>query len=606
MKDTNFYHYLKRASESFLQNIPLALYFRKIHPLKHRSNKIVSTAKKFSIILIIGFIAFLTQQCANPVMPQGGPKDNTPPEIIGETPVNGSVLFNKKSIEIQFNEYVKLVDAAKNILISPPMRKSPEYKIRHKSVVVDFKDTLRSETTYKLSFGNSIVDITEGNAAKEAEYVFSTGTVIDSMQIKGTIINAFDLKPAEAVTIMLYPADSIFRAFDSLPYKETPYYLSRSDKSGAFAFSHLRNTSYFIFALKDINSNYLFDNLSEEIAFVDSLIFPWYKAPFQDSIKPDSAVPSAEKAIVHQSLKLFKEHDSTQRVVKRENPTDGQLHFIFQNPVKEPQIQILGDSIENYRMIQDWNKTRDTLNLWVQHLRADTISFSWVIRAEKRDTVQMSYIKTGKSVKKKDDKSLPDFHCGKDAQLNHFSPFRMFFNRPVLRWEKDSLMLIENTDTVFVKFQKTDSIGKIFTIKYPLKAGASYELKSDSANFTDFMGNKTLARKIAFKTKPADAYGELILTVNAHDIQHPVIIQLLDDKEKIFRSYTATGKKVIRSGPLLPQKFTIKAIFDRNGNGQWDSGKYLFQLQPEKVLFFKKTLEIRANWDLEEEWTILP
>jgi hypothetical protein len=203
-------------------------------------------------------------------------------------------------------------------------------------------------------------------------------------------------------------------------------------------------------------------------------------------------------------------------------------------------------------------------------------------------------------------KALLDFNCGTDAQLNHFNPFRMFFNRPVTAWNTDSLKLFENSDTIYVKFRQADSLGKVFNIQHSLKPGATYELQADSASFTDFMGESNFARKIAFKTKAADAYGTLILNLKTSEISHPFIIQLLDEKEKVFKQFSFTGDYTFKSSPMLPTKFTVKAIFDTNNNGQWDTGKYLQNIQPEKVIFYNKTLEIRANWDLEEEWSIKP
>jgi hypothetical protein len=43
---------------------------------------------------------------------------------------------------------------------------------------------------------------------------------------------------------------------------------------------------------------------------------------------------------------------------------------------------------------------------------------------------------------------------------------------------------------------------------------------------------------------------------------------------------------------------------DNDGNGAWTPGDYWQHRQPEKVLLFEKTLELRENWDMEEKWTI--
>jgi hypothetical protein len=53
---------------------------------------------------------------------------------------------------------------------------------------------------------------------------------------------------------------------------------------------------------------------------------------------------------------------------------------------------------------------------------------------------------------------------------------------------------------------------------------------------------------------------------------------------------------------MTPGKYKIKAIHDRNNNRRWDTGNYKKNLQPETVLYLPKTVEIRANWDVEESW----
>jgi hypothetical protein len=48
----------------------------------------------------------------------------------------------------------------------------------------------------------------------------------------------------------------------------------------------------------------------------------------------------------------------------------------------------------------------------------------------------------------------------------------------------------------------------------------------------------------------------------------------------------------------------VRLIFDSNENGQWDTGNYLKKNQPEKVLYYPRELEVRANWELDETFTV--
>ncbi|UCE93170.1 MAG: hypothetical protein JSV73_10205, partial [Flavobacteriaceae bacterium] len=57
---------------------------------------------------------------------------------------------------------------------------------------------------------------------------------------------------------------------------------------------------------------------------------------------------------------------------------------------------------------------------------------------------------------------------------------------------------------------------------------------------------------------------------------------------------------------LQPSRFMIRIIYDDNGNGKWDTGNYLLNLQPEEVYYVKTILEAKANWELEENIMLQP
>jgi len=48
----------------------------------------------------------------------------------------------------------------------------------------------------------------------------------------------------------------------------------------------------------------------------------------------------------------------------------------------------------------------------------------------------------------------------------------------------------------------------------------------------------------------------------------------------------------------------LKAIYDVNGNGKWDTGNYLEHRQPERVFFYDRPVELRSNWDVEAAWEL--
>ena len=86
--------------------------------------------------------------------------------------------------------------------------------------------------------------------------------------------------------------------------------------------------------------------------------------------------------------------------------------------------------------------------------------------------------------------------------------------------------------------------------------------------------------------------------------KHPgyYLIQLLNERDAVLAEKKINSNGKVKFEYLNPGKFKVKAIYDRNHNGRWDTGSFRKNIQPEEVLFLQKTIEIRANWDVEEKW----
>jgi hypothetical protein len=231
--------------------------------------------------MIAGLIPFLFPRCANIVPPTGGPRDTIPPEIIKSTPPNYSTNFTGPGIHIEFDELIQLRNINQQFIITPPQRQRPDFRVRGRDLFIELKSDLIANTTYTLNFGNAIVDLNEGNALSNFEFVFSTGDIIDSLNYSGIVLNAFDNEPVEGAVVMLYD-----QLQDSIPYLQIPLYATRTGKDGRFRLNNLRADTFLVFALKDENNNYLYDRPGEEaIAFLNDHISPEH--PHHDHAHPD-------------------------------------------------------------------------------------------------------------------------------------------------------------------------------------------------------------------------------------------------------------------------------------------------------------------------------
>lgn len=577
----------------------------------------------FPLLLIL---ALLNVRCANPVSPTGGPKDEKPPKILYSYPPLYTKHFDKKSVRFDFNEFIALKNPATEIFISPPFKKPPETHLRNKSLILDITDSLKPQTTYNISFGNAITDITEGNILKGFNYVFSTGDFIDSLSLGGVVLNALDLTPVKDVIVGLYikTADTI--SIDSLPLKSPPFYITRTNENGKFIFNNLQAASGKLFAVSDQNGDLIFNQLSEKIAFLDSLVSPVYtgkqipdtlkpadSVQSGDSIKPADSVPPADsvkKAVtsgMNYTLYMFEQPDTVQRLIKSGFAEKSKIQLIFRLPIENLSIRTLfRDSLVDW-YLTEYSAKNDTATLWIT--RADFDSVTLVVHSENQsfDTISLSYIPSEKPKKKsgQDNREwLKLINPGQNFSLNHFKlPLELAFSFPLASADFTRFKLVDDKDTLNVKAHFSDSIHRRLIINYPWKEDRAYKLIIPDSALFSINGLTNDSLKISFRTKAEKDIGNLNVTVNLPDRGGNYLIQLLNEKENIlYEQKTIKSHETVHFKYLAPLKYKLKAVLDRNGNGKWDAGNYYRGLQPEEVFYFSKPLEVRANWDLDETW----
>jgi len=229
--------------------------------------------KKFANLGFLIVVSVIFSQCANRGTASGGPKDEAPPVIIKSIPENFSLNFDSKEIIIYFDEYIKMKDLQKQLIISPFMDPEPEITpvgTASKFIKIKIKDTLQPNTTYAFNFGESISDNNEGNIFPYYKYVFSTGNYIDSLSVSGIVTDAINKNVDERVAVLLYEVDSTFS--DSILYIKKPKYIGVTDSVSGFNLENIKDGTYLLAALKEENPNYTFQQKTDKIGFRKTLI----------------------------------------------------------------------------------------------------------------------------------------------------------------------------------------------------------------------------------------------------------------------------------------------------------------------------------------------
>lgn len=226
---------------------------------------------KFKACILIFIISITSIGCANIVPPEGGKKDIKPPKLLSVEPRDSTLNTRVTKIEMHFNEFLTVENTAAEVQISP-LLPFPFTTINvGKRVTVRIPDSLLQEnTTYRISFGNAIKDLHEGNVFAGYNYTFSTGNYFDSLQLSGKVYDAATGLPDTGSLILLYSASKS----DSIVVREKPLYLGRVTTGGNFAVKGLPDREFRIYVLKDGNNNLTYDGGNEKIGFIGKTVFP--------------------------------------------------------------------------------------------------------------------------------------------------------------------------------------------------------------------------------------------------------------------------------------------------------------------------------------------
>jgi len=555
-------------------------------------------------LFIIIFAAIIFAQCANIVAPSGGEKDVSPPMPVKVEPSSNTVNFNRTSFRIWFDEFIKLKDVSNQVIVSPPMNEMPELTVRGKSLVLKFKDSLKDNTTYNISFGNSIIDITESNPLLNLRYVLSTGNHIDSMKITGYVADAYSLAPMPNVFVMLYKHDT-----DSLPLQSLPDFVAKTGEDGRFYLSNLPVGKFKVFALKDGNSNYLYDLPTEKLAFSDTLVKSQFalSALKQDTLNIDST--AFTKTINNETaLFMFSEVDSTQKLLRYNSIGIGLLRFAFRFPAKDFKFIPINPKWDEKSYIIEQVRKGDTIQIWFSDVEADSLEAIIMCEGKNADTINMALTteKTSKKMGKgavEIEKLNISFSAlpSKPQDLNQ--PLRIYFSRPIVKSYFDKVFLTEGDDTLGVVFAFADSSKKILKLSYEWEEEKEYQLHVLPSAFVDIQDFYNDSLKTTFKSKSIQDYGKLHLKIETLTDTGQLIIYLINSYNEIIKEFNVTKTQSFTFDFLQPGNYKMRAVFDNNVNGRWDTGDYFKKIQPEKVSIYLQSVIIKAAWETEMEWT---
>ncbi|MBO5626550.1 MAG: Ig-like domain-containing protein [Prevotella sp.] len=586
--------------------------------------------------------------------PDGGWYDETPPQVIGAEPEDKGINVNSRKIKILFNEFIKIENATDNVIVSPPQLEQPEIKAAGKRILIELKDSLKSNTTYTIDFSDAISDNNEGNPLGNFTYSFSTGDRIDTLEVSGNVLEAENLEPVKGILVGLHPvADSLKTGssvldVDSVFRKQPLLRVSRTDSRGHFVIKGIAPGSYRVFALQDMDGTYTFSQKSEKIAFNHEIIVPSFKPDVrQDTIWSDS-LHIRSITPVHYThflpddimLRAFTELQTDRFFLKTERKQANRFDVFFSYGHAElPTIKGLNFNAEDAFVVEPSEK-KDTILYWLRDttlVNQDTLSVEMTYYATdslgelqlKTDTLEIlskdPYAKRMKKLadehkewKKKQEKAakkgmpvdsvMPvkhlDLKWNAPSELAPDQNISVTFTTPLALADTSKIRLYSKIDTLWYEapyeFRPMKNAHRTYELLGEWRPEVEYSLEVDSAAFTDIYGLTSNKLKQGFKVKSLDSFSSLIFTFEGMAGKN-IIAYLLDKGGNTIKTATTTDGAV-QFFYIKPGTYYLQMLVDHNGNGQWDTGNYDEDLQPEEVYYYPHAIECKEKWDVTLSW----
>jgi len=522
---------------------------------------------------ILFLFVLVMASCAKRGSITGGLKDTLAPELKMSFPKNFSTDFKSKEIKLTFDEYIKLKDLNKQLIISPPMKHEPliEPTSVSKYITIKILDTLQPDTTYSFNFGQSIEDNNEGNPYNQFKYVFSTGAYIDSLTLGGTVKDAYNKEVESFVSVMLYDFNDKFK--DSVVYNEAPRYITNTlDSLKTYKLENLKAGKYLLVAMKDYNSNNKFNPKKDKIGFNTQIV----------TIPNDTTY----------ELKLFKEALPF-KAYRPHQASGNRLILPYEGIAKDSKITLKNRETILPTIVTKFPK-KDSLQVWYKPLKVDSLSlavskdkykgnFHFQIKAPKKDSLNITAVQSG--------------------SLNFNERFTLLTATPLTKFDYSKIKLL-NKDSVSVDFKtEYDVFNQRMFFDFKTAPLENYTFRIMPGALTDYLEQSNDTLIYNFTTRDLADYGNLSVTLK-NVKQFPVIVELTNEKGEVLATQYSENSPKVEFNLVEPALFWLRLIYDDNKNKEWDPGNYLEKRQAEEVIYFSKAIDVRANWDVEQAFDL--
>ena len=527
-------------------------------------------------IVLSGMI--LVCGCAEPRPPTGGPRDETPPQLVSAEPAHESVNVPPTSqLKLTFSEYVNQASFVRALSITPAPQGRMRMRWRNRSVTIQFSEPLRDSTTYVATLNDEFRDWQGVRLTRPLSFAFATGPVIDQGRLYGRVIDPIKGKPVAGLPVLVFnPGEEV---------NGIPAYQTQTDSDGQFGLRNVRESDFFILGLQDANRNLRADD-GEQFA-----------------VPPNPLIKATPDTIEQFLDWVYTKVDTLRPVIERVRATSNRLVEVrFSEKVALSDLSgeswAITDSVDNTPVTVHSSYQLDT-DTRVVYLMTDALqerSYALLPDASVQDSSDNTvFIETiyfaGSTRMQQIEPRFERFLPTSTEDTYELAPWEtptVVFNRPLTPPILDSLVTVQDSTGTLVSFESPSSNGtsyNLLSLDDPAQVYRIAVSDPDSARVRYFkrLGPRELGSFSGIVTPPGDS----------------VVVILTDSNGLVISTTHLDSTGAFMFGDLPQNTYQLRAFIDSNRNGIWDGGMIHPYVPAEPIAWMPEAATIRPRWDTE-------
>lgn len=567
------------------------------------------------LLLVIIYIS----SCANQGSPSGGPRDTIPPTFLSANPANKSLNYKKREFEFEFDERINADQLRTKMNITPFTENKFKVLVKKNILNIVFDDDFEDSTTYTFNFADGVGDITEKNPVVNFTYAFSTGPIIDSIYVNGTVHDLYNNEALKEVLVALYSIEDSLNLFTG-----KPRYFTQTDDEGHFQIENIKTGKYRLYAYEDQDKNLKNNPQKEKHGFIADTL-DLYTSKDSLSIKLqliDASEPEFVRAkntgqyfdVLYNKFMDTYTLSKIDTTVSMPIPANG---FFKDNtiirfypdgavPIEKDSLQVKitsSDSLGNY--------LTDTVYVQFKSSKRKPESFNFSYTPDTKFKIE-------NSIKFKLKFSKPIIQANYDSISISYDTLKSFtIVDSLFRWNTNHTLLTFETalDKNYIPNQMLQFENE--QLRLDSLARANLDPTDTTTAIPPPIQFSPLPNQILFKIKPAafisidqdtsevsERKYEFLQPENTGLISgeietiHPsYILQLVDTKYNVIAQVKNPTQFKFKNVP--PGKYSFRMLIDSDNNGNWNPGNILKNIQPEPTIFYPETMDLKAGWEIE-------